>query len=140
MYSISPTVNIPDSELNFSFARSGGPGGQNVNKVNSKAILRWSVVTTTSLPPGVHMRFLTKFGNRLTADGELVIASQRYRDQSSNMEDCLEKLREMVAAVWNPPVKRRPTKPSKGAKLRRAKAKSEQSSKKQQRRAPRVDD
>ncbi|MBX9669668.1 MAG: aminoacyl-tRNA hydrolase [Candidatus Obscuribacterales bacterium] len=88
MYPVSPTVNIPESELNFTFARSGGPGGQNVNKVNSKAIMRWAVVSSTCLPHGVHTRFIAKYGNRLTTEGELVIASQRYRDQNSNMEDC----------------------------------------------------
>jgi len=132
---VSERVQIPDNELNFTFARSGGPGGQNVNKVNSKATLRWAVASSPSLPPMVKQRFLEAFGARVTEEGELVLTSQKYRDQTSNIEDCREKLKEMIVSVLVPPKKRRPTKPTKASKERRIKAKSQNSEKKQNRRA-----
>ena len=75
MLIINSRIQIPLSEFNFAFARSGGPGGQNVNKVNSKAILRWAVVITQSLPYDVKARFLEKFANRLTAENEIIITT-----------------------------------------------------------------
>lgn len=138
--SVNPNIQIPLSELQFSFARSGGPGGQNVNKVNSKALLRWSILTSPSLPEAVRARFLAKFANRLTAEGILILVSQRYRDQTSNCEDCLEKLKEMILSVAERPIPRRPTKPTFGSKQRRVEAKKGNSLKKQRRRAPGVED
>lgn len=129
-------IQIPLTELHFTFARSGGPGGQNVNKVNSKAILRWSVGTSPSLPPGPRERFLTKYANRITQDGELVLSSQKYRDQSLNVDDCLEKLQEMLMSIMSPPTIRRVTKVSKSVKVRRTEAKRKISQKKQQRQRP----
>lgn len=140
MFVISTNVQIPMTELQFSFARSGGPGGQNVNKVNSKAILRWSVANTSTLPPTIRTRFYNKYGERLTTEGDLVISSQKYRDQSKNIEDCLEKLREMIVAILSAPKKRRPTKPTYASEIRRTEKKSKHSQKKQQRRSPRIDD
>lgn len=132
--SLSSRIQIPHSEFEFTFARSGGPGGQNVNKVNSKAILRWHVTASTSLPPDVQRRFLAKYANRLTADGELLISSQRYRDQTRNVDDCIEKLSGMILSVASAPKARRPTKPTLASKERRSDSKRAQSLKKQQRR------
>ena len=135
-----PTLNvttrivIPEEELHFSFARSGGPGGQNVNKVNSKATLRWNPSASAALPEDVRGRFLAKFANRLTNEGEIVITSQKSRDQPKNVADCLEKLREMLAAVAVPPKKRRPTNPSRASKKRRLADKKAQGAKKEGRR------
>jgi ribosome-associated protein len=140
MLTISPRIQIPLEEFDFSFARSGGPGGQNVNKVNSKAVMRWAATTSPSLPEDVRRRFVTKYTSRLTAEGELIVTSQRYRDQSSNIEDCLEKVREMLVTVAVAPVPRRPTKPSRAANIRRTEEKRDHSRKKQQRRAPQADD
>lgn len=136
MLSIDPNIQIPLEEIEFSYARSGGPGGQNVNKVNSKAVLRWSVVTTPSLSEEVRGRFLNKFANRLTLEGELILTSQKYRDQARNVADCLEKLTEMISSVARRPIVRKPTKPTLGSKQRRVESKREQSQKKQQRRRP----
>jgi len=138
--SITPRIQIPTSEFEFTFARSGGPGGQNVNKVNSKAVLRWFPSTSPSLPDDVRARFIEKYANRITTEGELVISSQTYRDQLRNTDDCLKKLAEMIESVARPPKVRRPTKPSKAAKIRRVESKARQSNKKSQRRAPRFDD
>jgi ribosome-associated protein len=131
---INSRIQIPHGEFSFTFVRSSGPGGQNVNKVNSKAVLRWSVLHSPSLPQEVRQRFLSRFGRRLTTEHELVLSSQRYRDQGRNVADCLEKLREMVASVAVRPVVRRPTKPTRASVTRRLEHKGRKSQKKQQRR------
>ena len=96
---ITPTIQIPDAELRLSFARSSGPGGQNVNKVSSKAVLHFDVLTTPSLPPDVRQRFLERYKTRLTNAGEVVIHSEEFRDQPRNIQACYNKLRDMVAIV-----------------------------------------
>jgi len=133
---ISPRVRIPAGEFEWSFARSSGPGGQNVNKVNSKAVLRWSPVTSPALPDDVRQRFLTKFATQLTTEGELVIASDESRDQPKNILASLDKLRSMLQQVLVAPRKRKATKPSLGSKRRRLEGKQRQSEKKQGRRPP----
>ncbi|MBX9720560.1 MAG: aminoacyl-tRNA hydrolase [Candidatus Obscuribacterales bacterium] len=140
MVNITADIEIPNEEIEFTFARSGGPGGQNVNKVNSKAVLRWTPMSSNSLPGAVQARFLQRYANRLTTDGELVLSSQKYRDQGRNIDDCLEKLREMIQNVLVPPTPRKATKPSLGSKIRRVESKTQHSERKQQRRRPRIDD
>jgi ribosome-associated protein len=135
MISIPPNIAIPPDELEITYARSGGPGGQNVNKVNSKAVLRWSVINSPSLPEDVRARFIEKFQSRLTTDGELILTSQKHRDQASNTSDCLEKLKNMLEAAARVPIVRRPTRPTLGSKIRRVDEKRENSRKKHQRRS-----
>jgi ribosome-associated protein len=133
-------VELPLTEFEFTFARSGGPGGQNVNKVNSKAILRWRVVDNQTLPEDVRGRFLQRYSNRLTTDGDLVLSSQKYRDQPGNIQDCLDKLSQMIAAVAAPPTPRRATRPTLASKVKRVESKQVNAKKKQQRRRPMIDD
>lgn len=133
---VSARLRIPAEEMEWSFARSGGPGGQNVNKVNSKAVLRWNVLASPSLPGDVRDRFLKAYAGRLTTDGELVLASDEHRDQPQNIAACLEKLTELLRAVAVPPKKRKPTKPSRGAQRRRLEGKQQHSEKKAGRRPP----
>ncbi|MCR9202129.1 MAG: aminoacyl-tRNA hydrolase [Planctomycetaceae bacterium] len=140
MVRINHDIEIPDTEFEFTYARSGGPGGQNVNKVNSKAVLRWNPSACASLPPGVLRRFLSRYHNRMTREGDIVLHSQRYRDQGRNTADCIERLREMILAVVAPPVQRKKTRPSRGANRRRLENKKQASEKKQNRRRPRMDD
>ena len=134
MLQITPRIAIPDDELQLSFSRSSGPGGQNVNKVSSKATLRWAVTSSPHMPADVRNRFLQKYANQLTKDGDLVIYSQTFRDQPKNIAACREKLRAMIASIVTPPKKRRPTRPTKGSKVRRLRDKKSRSQVKENRR------
>ena len=136
MFAINPQWSIPLDEFRFTFARSGGPGVQNVNKLNTKVTLHWAVTTTPSLPAEVRERFCQRYGGRLNKEGQLVLQSQRFREQGRNMDDCLEKLRAMILAVAAPPKKRRPTAPSRGSKQRRLDAKKSRSQTKRWRQRP----
>jgi ribosome-associated protein len=131
---VSNNLWIPDSELRFSFARSSGPGGQNVNKVSSKAILHFDVRNSPSLPDDVRARFLDRYASRVTNAGEVVIHSEEFRDQPKNIQACCDKLKGLILAVLKPPKKRRPTKPSRGSKVRRLKDKKARAEVKQGRR------
>ena len=134
MLEITATLGVPEEELDWSFARSGGPGGQNVNKVASKAVLRWNVRANTSLPEYVKARFCALQRNRITEEGELVLTGQRYRDQERNKQDCLEKLAEMLRQAATLPRPRRITKPTRGSKERRLQAKKQRTERKESRR------
>jgi ribosome-associated protein len=133
---LAKNIEIPERELQFTFARSGGPGGQNVNKVASKAVLHWDVTGSASLPEEMKERFMTQNRGRITTEGVLVLDSQRFRDQAKNVADCLEKLRQMLMRSLHPPKKRRPTKPSRSSKERRLQAKKHVAVRKAQRRQP----
>jgi len=139
MLIVTPKLKIPLREFRFTFSRSSGPGGQNVNKLNTKALLRWPVADSPSLPEAVRKRLLAKYGRRVNCDGELLIASQRFRDAGRNVADCLEKLRAMLRAVASPPKRRRPTKPT-GASVRRRLEDKRRQSQKKRRRRPRLDE
>lgn len=134
MLIVNARIKIPRDEFEFTFARSSGPGGQNVNKVNSKALLRWPVSVSPSLPEEVRARFVERYRSRMTETGDLLIWSQRYRDQARNVEDCLEKLREMLLAVAQRPKTRKATKPSRASQRRRLEGKRQLSQKKEGRR------
>ncbi|MCX7425792.1 MAG: alternative ribosome rescue aminoacyl-tRNA hydrolase ArfB [Planctomycetia bacterium] len=130
MLTVNPRLKIPLSEFTFTFARSSGPGGQNVNKVNTKAQLRWPVVRSPSLPEVVRRRFLAKHRRRVTSEGDLLITSQRFRDAGRNVADCLEKLREMLTQAAETPKPRKPTKPTRASIRRRLEDKRKLSQKK----------
>jgi len=127
MLEISDRLRISDEEFSWSFVRSSGPGGQNVNKVASKAVLRWSVVASPSVPDDIKARLKQQQRSRITSEGDLLLTSQRYRDQERNRLDCLEKLAEMLRAASVAPKTRRKTKPSRGARERRLAAKKRRS-------------
>ena len=137
---ITPRIRIAMSEIEFSFARSSGPGGQNVNKVNTKAVLRWSLARSPSLDEETRARLLARLGHRLTREGEILIASDAYRDQPRNREDCLEKLKRLLASAAFEPKERRETRPTRSSKRRKRVAKGKLSEKKKLRRAPRGED
>ena len=133
---VNSRIRIPTSEFSFAYMRSSGPGGQNVNKVSTKVRLRWGVLESPSLPRTVKERFRTKYGQRMTAQGEILITSQRTRDRSRNVDDCLQKLREMLAEAAVVPKPRKKTKPSRASREKRLQHKREQAVKKQRRRRP----
>jgi ribosome-associated protein len=113
------SVDVPLRELQITFARSSGAGGQSVNKVSTKAVLRWPVASSRAIDRGIRDRFVERWANRITTAGDLVLASDRYRDQGRNVADCLEKLRAMLTVVARPPKPRKRTRPSRAAKERR---------------------
>jgi len=131
-----PVIQIPEAEFTLTFTRSSGPGGQNVNKVNSKAVLTWDVTTSPSLPEPIRERFVARYSRRISKDGTLQITSQKYRDQGRNAEDCRQKLHELIQSVAVAPVKRKATLPSRGATQRRLLEKRVRSDRKQNRRRP----
>ncbi len=133
-------INIFDQEFQFDFVRSPGAGGQNVNKVNSKAVLHWNVVNSPSLAEPVRQRFLKLWARRVTLSGDVVITSSRYRDQLKNKQDVLDKLAEMIKEVAFPPTKRKKTKPTKGSKERRLKKKKIRSETKLRRKRHKCED
>lgn len=140
MLVVNDQIKVPLREFRFTYSRSQGPGGQNVNKVNTKATLRWPVKQNVSLPASVRKRFLDRYKRRITTEGDLVMTSQRFRDRGRNVADCLEKLRAMILEVATTPKKRVETKPSKGSKVRRRKNKEATSTRKRLRKPPRMDD
>src|SRR5690349_8317050 len=100
MIEVNERIAIPDEELEWSFARSGGPGGQNVNKVSSKAVLRWRAAASTApIPEPAWDRMKARFPSRFTGDGDVLVSSQEYRDQERNRQACGEKLAEMIRAA-----------------------------------------
>jgi ribosome-associated protein len=133
---VNEQIRVPDEEFAWSFARSGGPGGQNVNKVASKAELRWDLAASPSVPEGVKARLRTLQRRRVTKEGVFVVTSQRFRDQEKNKHDCLEKLAEMLREAAVVPKVRRPSKPTRGARERRLQAKRQRADVKRGRRSP----
>lgn len=130
---ITPTLQIPDSELTETFVRASGPGGQNVNKVASAVELRFDVANSPSLSDALRARVLARRDRRLTGDGVLVIQANRFRDQAKNREDARARLGEILHAAMHVPKKRIKTKPTRASKERRLDAKRVRSAHKQRR-------
>ena len=110
---------IPHNELTLSFSRSGGAGGQNVNKVNTKATLHWNAFSSTALPPDVLSRFLKKYSTRLNDEGVITLVCQEHRSQNQNTNEVIKKLHDMIHSVAIPPKIRKATKPTKASVKKR---------------------
>ncbi|MDR1269638.1 MAG: aminoacyl-tRNA hydrolase [Planctomycetaceae bacterium] len=128
---VNKDIRIPADVLRFFYVRSSGPGGQNVNKVASKAVLRWN--PETSLPESVVLRFQKLFPRCWTGNGEIIITSQRTRDALKNKTDCLEKLCKMLREAAKEPKFRIPTRPTKSSIRKRLENKAINSQKKLER-------
>jgi len=134
--SSAPRLAVPARELTITFARSSGAGGQNVNKVSSKAVLRWPVHASRAIPDDVRTRFAERFATRITTAGDLVLTCDRHRDQGRNVAECIARLNAMLDAVATPPRPRKKTRPRRAAVERRLANKRAQSERKAARRAP----
>ena len=131
---LAPGVFAPESAIRFQYARSSGPGGQNVNKVNTKAEVWVEVAAIAGLSDAARARLQQMAGRRLTAAGEIHIASDSERRQELNRDEVLQRLRELLLEAMHEPKKRRKTKPSRAAKRRRLEGKKHRGKIKAQRR------
>jgi ribosome-associated protein len=131
---VTPRLTIPAGELSMSFARSGGPGGQNVNKVSSKVELRWNPRTSAALTDDDRALLLERLASKLTNDGTLIVTSTLTRDQIKNRDDAQSKLALILRTALHRDKPRRETKPSRASKRRRVADKRHRSEIKRHRR------
>ena len=136
MVQVAPGVTIPEEELEERFIQSGGPGGQNVNKVATTVQLRFDATGSPSLPPEVRRRLLRIAGRRVTADGTLVITARRFRTQEANRRDARERLAALVAQALAEPRPRQATRPTRAARERRLQDKARRAAVKRRRTQP----
>jgi ribosome-associated protein len=134
MIRVNAHISIDEREIEESFVRASGPGGQNVNKLSTAVQLRFDVRGSPSLPAAVRDRLERLAGSRLTRDGVLVIIAQRHRTQGRNRRDALDRLVELIRSAAIAPRPRRPTRPSKASRERRVDSKKRRASVKRLRR------
>ena len=127
MIRITDTISIDENELEESFVRSSGPGGQNVNKLSTAVQLRFDVRGSPSLPNDVAVRLMRLGGRRITKDGVLVLIAQTHRTQERNRAEALDRLIALIKEAAVPPVPRRATKPTRASKQRRIESKKRRS-------------
>jgi ribosome-associated protein len=127
MIRVNAQISIDEREIEESFVRASGPGGQNVNKLATAVQLRFDVRRSPSLPNDVAIRLMRSAGSRLTNDGVIVIIAQRHRTQERNRADARERLVEMIREAATPPKPRRATKPTRASKQRRLESKKHRS-------------
>ena len=135
MLTITNNLALDEAELQESFVRASGPGGQNVNKVATAVQLRFDI-PHSSLPAPIRARLLRLVGNRVSAEGVLTIDARRFRTQEQNREDARERLAALIRQAVEPPKPRHATKPTRASKERRLESKKRDSNIKKARRAP----
>ncbi|GAC1520038.1 MAG: alternative ribosome rescue aminoacyl-tRNA hydrolase ArfB [Herpetosiphon sp.] len=134
MIAITPTLALDEAELNITFVRASGPGGQNVNKVSSAVQLRFDVRNSPSLTEDVRARLTELGGRNINADGILIIKALEFRTQERNRQAAINRLVALITTAAVPPIQRYATRPSRGARERRMQHKRRTSAVKQQRR------
>ncbi|HEY8381033.1 MAG TPA: alternative ribosome rescue aminoacyl-tRNA hydrolase ArfB [Microvirga sp.] len=127
MIEITPWLSIDENEIEESFVRASGPGGQHVNKTSSAVQIRFDARRSPSLPNDVAVRLMSLAGHRLTQDGVIVITAQTHRSQMRNREDAVARLVDLIRQATERPKPRRATKPTKASKERRLESKSKRS-------------
>lgn len=132
---ITPELTIPVSEMEIFFSKSGGPGGQNVNKVNSKVFLRWPLSTSPRLTDEMRLKIQQSCRTYITEEGDILLYSDRFRTQKQNREDCLSKLQKILEVALRPQKARVKTRVSKANKERRLQDKKLRSKIKKNRRS-----
>ncbi len=134
MIQITRSISIDSCDIQWSFIRASGPGGQHVNKTASAVQLRFKVDANPNLSPGIRRRLKQVAGHRMASDGTLVIDARRFRSQSRNREDALDRLIGLIRQAASPPAQRKKTKPPRISKKRRLEAKRHRSTLKRHRR------
>jgi ribosome-associated protein len=140
MIDVSPDCSIEEKELDLSFVRSGGPGGQNVNKVSTAVQLRFDVMMSPSLNGEVKKRLIAIAGSRATLDGEIVIHASNFRTQERNRADAKERLVSLIRRALQAPKKRKKSRPTFSSSKRRIESKRLHAEKKRSRRYSAGDD
>ena len=130
---IDDTLEIPDAELSYATSRSGGPGGQNVNKLETKVTLRFDVAGSPSLSEEQRAKIRERLATRIGKDGVLQVSSQRHRTQAANKEAAELRFAELLRGALAEEAPRRPTKPSRAARQRRLEEKRRRSRRKRER-------
>tara|TARA_B110000116_G_scaffold118010_1_gene102310 strand:+ start:2331 stop:2750 length:420 start_codon:yes stop_codon:yes gene_type:complete len=133
MIPINASITLTDAEIELTFSRSQGPGGQNVNKVNSKVTIHWDLKYSTSISAFIKRRIQNKYSNRINNDGKLVLSSQQYREQHRNREECCQKLRVIIGDALKPRKARKTSRPTRASKQRRLDNKKKRSRRKSMR-------
>jgi ribosome-associated protein len=137
---VAPGVAVPVGEIGVAYSRSGGPGGQHVNKTETRVTLRFDLLRSPSIPDADRTRMKERLRSRLTKGGELLVSADARRDRAQNLDDAFERLGEILRRAYVKPKKRKKTKPSRGAKERRLKDKRATSGRKETRRRPKAED
>jgi ribosome-associated protein len=137
---VTPTVAIPVTELEFRASRSGGPGGQHVNRSSTRVELWWNAAQSPSLSPDERALALSRLRSRLTEDGALRIVASETRSQTRNRTLAIERFRQVLAQALAVRKRRRPTRPTRAARERRLADKRKQSERKRRRRTPEGED
>jgi ribosome-associated protein len=136
MIPVDDNLAIPDEEVTFATSRSGGPGGQNVNKLETRVTVRFDLAGSNALSEDQKARLRERLATRITRDGVLQVTSQRHRSQSMNREAAVERFAELLRENLREEPPRRKTRPSRAAKARRMDDKRRQSQRKRQRSTP----